>query len=208
MNIHKNVRTTPRSRGQIVERVLTRQEAPAAVAAAVAPAPAALDRGGDRPGPAAQRLDGRPPPAAPRPGPLAVARAPGPRPTVSVGAARRPAASRRQKARPDRARRPPHHRRSPRPGAGPRLGVRAPRTNGKAERFIQTLARVGLPPRLSHVAPPRRGAARLVVLLQLGAPAWRAPRSSAHHLLGGPEQSPGSPHLMSLVDYSYSHVRD
>jgi transposase InsO family protein len=35
MNIHKNARTTPRSRGQIVERVLTRQEAPRAVAAAV-----------------------------------------------------------------------------------------------------------------------------------------------------------------------------
>jgi len=35
MNIHKNARTTPRSRGQIVERVLTRQEAPTAVAAAV-----------------------------------------------------------------------------------------------------------------------------------------------------------------------------
>ena len=35
MNIHKNARTTPRSRGQIVARVLTRQERPAAVAAAV-----------------------------------------------------------------------------------------------------------------------------------------------------------------------------
>ena len=35
MNIHKNARTTPRSRGQIVERVLTRREAPTAVAAAV-----------------------------------------------------------------------------------------------------------------------------------------------------------------------------
>ena len=35
MNIHKNARTTPRSRGQIVERVLTRQEAAPAVAAAV-----------------------------------------------------------------------------------------------------------------------------------------------------------------------------
>lgn len=35
MNIHKNARTTPRSRGQIVQRVLTEQEAPAAVAAAV-----------------------------------------------------------------------------------------------------------------------------------------------------------------------------
>jgi len=35
MNIHKNARTTPRSRGQIVARVLTQQEAPAAVAAAV-----------------------------------------------------------------------------------------------------------------------------------------------------------------------------
>jgi transposase-like protein len=35
MNIHKNARTTPRSRGQIVERVLTQQEAPRAVAAAV-----------------------------------------------------------------------------------------------------------------------------------------------------------------------------
>ncbi len=35
MNIHKNARTTPRSRGQIVERVLTQQERPAAVAAAV-----------------------------------------------------------------------------------------------------------------------------------------------------------------------------
>ena len=35
MNIHKNARTTPRSRGQIVERVLTQQEAPTAVAAAV-----------------------------------------------------------------------------------------------------------------------------------------------------------------------------
>src|SRR5258708_7851590 len=57
------------------------------------------------------------------------------------------------------------------------------------------LARVGLPPRLFHVAPPHRGAARLAVLLQLGAPAWRAPRSSAHHLLGGPEQSRGSSKL-------------
>ena len=35
MNIHKNARTTPRSRGQIVARVLTHEEAPAAVAAAV-----------------------------------------------------------------------------------------------------------------------------------------------------------------------------
>jgi transposase InsO family protein len=35
MNIHKNARTTPRSRGQIVERVLTRHERPAAVAAAM-----------------------------------------------------------------------------------------------------------------------------------------------------------------------------
>lgn len=35
MNIHKNARTTPRSRAQIVERVLTQREAPAAVAAAV-----------------------------------------------------------------------------------------------------------------------------------------------------------------------------
>ena len=35
MNIHKNARTTPRSRGQIVERVLIHQEAPAAVAVAV-----------------------------------------------------------------------------------------------------------------------------------------------------------------------------
>jgi transposase InsO family protein len=35
MNIHKNARTTPRSRGQIVERVLTRRETPSAVAAAV-----------------------------------------------------------------------------------------------------------------------------------------------------------------------------
>src|SRR5512132_437066 len=35
MNIHKNARTTPRSRGQIVERIRTRQETPKAVAAAV-----------------------------------------------------------------------------------------------------------------------------------------------------------------------------
>ena len=35
MNIHKNARTTPRSRGQIVARVLTHEESPAAVAAAV-----------------------------------------------------------------------------------------------------------------------------------------------------------------------------
>jgi transposase InsO family protein len=35
MNIHKNARTTPRSRGQIVARVLSRQEPAAAVAAAV-----------------------------------------------------------------------------------------------------------------------------------------------------------------------------
>ena len=35
MNIHKNARTTPRSRGQIVQRVLTQQESPAAVAAAI-----------------------------------------------------------------------------------------------------------------------------------------------------------------------------
>jgi transposase InsO family protein len=35
MNIHKNARTTPRSRGQIVQRVLTAQETPAAVAAAI-----------------------------------------------------------------------------------------------------------------------------------------------------------------------------
>ena len=35
MNIHKNARTTPRSRGQIVARVLTQHERPAAVAAAV-----------------------------------------------------------------------------------------------------------------------------------------------------------------------------
>jgi transposase InsO family protein len=35
MNIHKNARTTPRSRGQIVERILTLQEASTAVAAAV-----------------------------------------------------------------------------------------------------------------------------------------------------------------------------
>ena len=35
MNIHKNARTTPRSRGQIVQRVLTQQETPTAVAAAV-----------------------------------------------------------------------------------------------------------------------------------------------------------------------------
>jgi transposase len=35
MNIHKNARTTPRSRGQIVQRVLTQQETPTAVATAV-----------------------------------------------------------------------------------------------------------------------------------------------------------------------------
>jgi hypothetical protein len=35
MNIHKNARTTPRSPGQIVQRVLTQQEAAPAVAAAV-----------------------------------------------------------------------------------------------------------------------------------------------------------------------------
>ena len=35
MNIHKNARTTPRSRGQIVAHVLTQRERPAAVAAAV-----------------------------------------------------------------------------------------------------------------------------------------------------------------------------
>ena len=35
MNIHKNARTTPRSRAQIVARVLTQRERPAAVAAAV-----------------------------------------------------------------------------------------------------------------------------------------------------------------------------
>src|SRR5260370_18591813 len=35
MNIHKKARTTPRSRGQIVERVRTGQESPATVAAAV-----------------------------------------------------------------------------------------------------------------------------------------------------------------------------
>ena len=35
MNIHKNARTTPRSRGQIVARVLTHHESPAVVAAAV-----------------------------------------------------------------------------------------------------------------------------------------------------------------------------
>jgi transposase-like protein len=35
MNIHKNARTTPRSRAQIVQRVLTQHERPAAVAAAV-----------------------------------------------------------------------------------------------------------------------------------------------------------------------------
>jgi hypothetical protein len=35
MNIHKNARTTPRSRGQIMARVLTQRERPAAVAAAV-----------------------------------------------------------------------------------------------------------------------------------------------------------------------------
>ena len=35
MNIHKNARTTPRSRGQLVERVLSHEESPAAVAAAV-----------------------------------------------------------------------------------------------------------------------------------------------------------------------------
>ncbi len=78
-----------------------------------------------------------------------------------------------------------------------------PRTNGKAERFIQTLLREWAYRRAystsrhrTHVAPPHRGAARLAVLLQLGAPAWRAPRSSAHHLLGGPEQSRGSSNLV------------
>jgi transposase InsO family protein len=35
MNIHKNARTTPRSRGQIVQRVLTQQEPAATVAAAM-----------------------------------------------------------------------------------------------------------------------------------------------------------------------------
>ena len=35
MNIHKNARTTPRSRGQIVQRVLTQRESATAVAAAV-----------------------------------------------------------------------------------------------------------------------------------------------------------------------------
>jgi len=35
MNIHKNARTTPRSRAQIVQRMLTQHERPAAVAAAV-----------------------------------------------------------------------------------------------------------------------------------------------------------------------------
>ena len=34
MNIHKNARTTPRSRGQIVARVLSQQESPATVATA------------------------------------------------------------------------------------------------------------------------------------------------------------------------------
>ena len=36
MHIHKNARTTPRSRGQIVARVLTQEESPATVASAVA----------------------------------------------------------------------------------------------------------------------------------------------------------------------------
>ena len=35
MNIHKNARTTPRSRGQIVARVVSQQESPATVATAV-----------------------------------------------------------------------------------------------------------------------------------------------------------------------------
>ena len=40
----------------------------------------------------------------------------------------------------------------------------------------------------SEFAPPYRGAARLVVLPQLGVRSWRASRSSVHPLLG-PEQS-------------------
>jgi hypothetical protein len=36
MHIHKNALTTPRSRGQIVARVLTQEESPATVASAVA----------------------------------------------------------------------------------------------------------------------------------------------------------------------------
>src|SRR5216683_6480251 len=47
-----------------------------------APAPAALGWGGDCPSAAAQRLDRRPPPAAPRPGPAAATRTPRARPTL------------------------------------------------------------------------------------------------------------------------------
>ncbi len=36
-----------------------------------------------------------------------------------------------------------------------------PKTNGKAERFIQTLARMGLCPSLSHLSPQSRRFARL-----------------------------------------------
>src|SRR5216683_377289 len=202
MNIHKNARTTPRSRGQIVERVLTQQERPPAVAAAVgvsdrtvrkwlaryaAEAAAGLADRSCRPR--------RSPRATP---PLLVSWVEHLRRQRWAGAeiaqALQLSAStvarllRRQGLARLRQLEPPvpvQRYEWAQPGDLLHLDVKK----------LGRIARVGLPPRLFHVAPPHRGAARLAVLLQLGAPAWRAPRSSAHHLLGGPEQSRGSSNL-------------
>ena len=45
-----------------------------------------------------------------------------------------------------------------------------PKTNGKAERFVQKLARVGLCTSLRHIRPKRRRTARLASPLQLAPP--------------------------------------
>src|ERR1043165_4125297 len=89
-----------------------------------AAAPAALDGRGDRPSPAAQRLDRRPAAAPPGSGAAAGPRTPGPDSALPMGAARRAAASRRQEARTDRAGGAPHQRRSPQSGARGRGGGR------------------------------------------------------------------------------------
>ena len=49
-----------------------------------------------------------------------------------------------------------------------------PKTNGKAERFVQKLARVGLCASLRRIRPTRRRTARLASPLQLAPPPWQS----------------------------------
>jgi hypothetical protein len=70
-----------------------------------------------------------------------------------------------------------------------------PKTNGKAERFVQTsLARMGLRPSLQHLRTTRRRAPCLAAPLQLASPTWQyrlqAANQQARSNHGQPVEAP------------------